>query len=434
MIITLLVFAASILVLVGVHEAGHFLVARAFGVYIHEFAIGFGPKLLSFRGKETLYSFRLIPFGGYVRMAGEDKLETDVDIPSHRVLYNKPPVARALITLAGPCANLLLAFLVIVIVIWSIAFPVLQVSGVVPDAPAASALRFEDRVLAVDGRRILTLDDITSSIQRSQGNPVDFRILRDGATMTVSVTPEYVADESRYIVGAYFLSAAYTTTLETVDPSSTLGKNGLEAGDTIVAIDQHASDGTLGSLLVALEDASGQSSFTLTYSRDGSESTVTLPMDNNAFTVLSDGVEFTHDAIETHRAGLVGGIAFAGSQLGGYVRALADVVRNVVVGQQAAGDVFEGPVGIAELLGQSVRIGAMSFFSVLAFLSLNFGLINLVPFPALDGSRVVFAVYEWIRGKPIPPQREGIIHAIGFMILIGLMILITYRDIVRLFQ
>jgi regulator of sigma E protease len=434
LIITLLVFAASIMVLVGVHEAGHFFAARAFGVYIHEFAIGFGPKLFSVQGKETRYSLRLIPFGGYVRMAGEDQVETDVDIPSHRVLYNKPPVARALITLAGPCANLLLAFLVIVIVIWSIPFPILQVSGVVPDAPAATALRFEDKVLSIDGRKVLTLDDITTTIQRSQGAPVEFRIVRDGSTMTVPVTPEYVENESRYIVGAYFLDAAYTTRLETVSSTSTLGKNGLKPGDTIVAIDQHASDGTLGSLLTALEDASGQSQFTLTYSRDGTQQTITLPMDANALTVLSDGVIFSHDTVETRPAGFERGVALASGRFVGYIVALADVVRGVVVGQVAAGDVFEGPVGVAELLGQSVRIGASFFFQLLAFLSLNFGLINLVPFPALDGSRVVFAVYEWIRGKPIPPQREGIIHAIGFVILIGLMILITYRDIVRLFQ
>jgi len=106
----------------------------------------------------------------------------------------------------------------------------------------------------------------------------------------------------------------------------------------------------------------------------------------------------------------------------------------VFVGQVDAGEVFQGPVGVARILGEGIRVSASFFFQLLAFLSLNFGLINLVPFPALDGSRVAFALYEWIRGKPIPPQREGIIHAIGFLILISLMILITYRDIVRLFR
>jgi regulator of sigma E protease len=128
------------------------------------------------------------------------------------------------------------------------------------------------------------------------------------------------------------------------------------------------------------------------------------------------------------------GIVLASGQFVGYIRALAEVIRGILTRQVAAGDVFQGPVGVAKILGEGIRISGAYFFTLLAFLSLNFGLINLVPFPALDGSRAVFALYEWARGKPIPPQREGIIHAIGFLILIGLMILITYRDIANLFQ
>ncbi|MCK4570544.1 site-2 protease family protein, partial [Candidatus Bipolaricaulota bacterium] len=114
--------------------------------------------------------------------------------------------------------------------------------------------------------------------------------------------------------------------------------------------------------------------------------------------------------------------------------ALAEVIRSVFAGRVDAGEVFQGPVGVAKILGEGIRVSGAYFFTLLAFLSLNFGLINLVPFPALDGSRAVFALYEWIRGKPISPQREGIIHAIGFLILISLMILITYQDIAKLFR
>ncbi|MDD5220335.1 MAG: site-2 protease family protein, partial [Candidatus Bipolaricaulis sp.] len=93
-----------------------------------------------------------------------------------------------------------------------------------------------------------------------------------------------------------------------------------------------------------------------------------------------------------------------------------------------------GPVGIAKVVRQGFDLGLLYFLQILGLLSLNLGLINLIPFPALDGSRAAFALYEWVRGKPIPVEREGVIHAIGFAILIGLMILITYQDIVRLFQ
>ena len=432
--ISFLVFAASIMVLVGLHEAGHFFMARAFGVYITEFAIGFGPKLFAIQGKETRYSLRLIPFGGYVKMAGEDRLETDEAIPEDRVLYSKPPYARALISLAGPSANLLLAFVITLVVIWSMSFPILQISGVIPNTPAAESLQFADRILAVDGRTALTMNDITSSIQLSEGAPVTMDLLRDGIPLTVSIQPEYVADEDRFIVGAYFLDAAYTTQLDHVDSASLLSANGLRAKDHISAINGQALDSTLGSLLVALEEAAEHSSFIITYVRDEIETTVEFPATEQIAVDFLTGISFSHLGAAYRRAGFGQSIVIASGQFVSYIQALAEVIRSVFAGQIAAGEVFQGPVGVAQILGEGIRISGAYFFTLLAFLSLNFGLINLVPFPALDGSRTVFALYEWIRGKPIPPQREGIIHAVGFLILISLMILITYRDILRLFQ
>jgi len=435
MLMTLLVFAATILVLVGLHEAGHFFVAKAFGVYIKEFAIGFGPKLFSIPGKETKYSLRLIPFGGYVRMAGEDRQETDESIPGDRHLYSKPPWARALISLAGPIANLLLAFVVILIVFWSSAFPILQVSGILPASPAEATLQFGDQVLSINGRTILEFADLTNAIQRSNGDSITMTVVRDGEKRDVVVQPAYVPEEDRYVVGAYFLDAAYTTTLESVAEDSLLGSNGLQPGDTLVAIDDVALDGTIGSLIALTEEIDPSfDAIVLSYERAGESATVELPATEQLLLELFSGTSYVHLGIETRSAGLGVSIAKTAGQFVAYIHALADLVRNLISGQAGASEAISGPVGIAQLLGEGIRIGLGYFFQLLAFLSLNFGLLNLVPFPALDGSRVAFALYEWVRGKPIRPEREGIIHAIGFLILIGLMILITYRDIARLFQ
>ncbi|MEE8592820.1 MAG: site-2 protease family protein, partial [Candidatus Bipolaricaulota bacterium] len=214
--ISFLVFAASIMVLVGLHEAGHFFMARAFGVYIKEFAIGFGPKLFAIQGKETRYSLRLIPFGGYVKMAGEDRLEDDESIPHDRVLYSKPPYIRALISLAGPSANLLLAFAITLIVIWSMAFPTLQVAEIVPESPASAALQFGDRILEMDGRRILIREQITSVVAASKGNPIAILLERAGTRLETIIEPEYIEDESRFVIGAYFFPAAFTNELSVI--------------------------------------------------------------------------------------------------------------------------------------------------------------------------------------------------------------------------
>lgn len=430
--ISFLVFAASILVLVGIHEAGHFFIARAFGVYIKEFAIGFGPKLFSIQGKETRYSLRLIPFGGYVRMAGEDRLEDDESIPHDRVLYSKPPYARALISLAGPSANLLLAFVITVIVVWSIAFPVLQVAGIVPGSPAEQSLQFGDQILEMDGTRILTRDQVTSVIEASRGEPITIVLEREGSQHEIIIEPEYVEDEDRLVVGAYFFSAAVTNEIRHVNASSPLTPFGLLSGDRITAVNGKSTD-TAVAVQLATEAALHEAEIVLTIERNGFLDIV-IPVTEDVTADLYAEVEFADLGVVTRHAGLGNGIAFASGQFVGYVRALADVIRGMFAGQVSAGEVFSGPVGVARILGEGIRVSGSYFFTLLAFLSLNFGLINLVPFPALDGSRAVFSLYEWIRGKAISPEREGIIHAIGFIILIGLMILITYRDIAKLFQ
>jgi len=220
--ISFLVFAASIMVLIGLHEAGHFFMARAFGVYVKEFAIGFGPKLLAVQGKETRYSLRLIPFGGYVKMAGEDRLEDDESIPSDRTLYSKPPYARALISLAGPVTNLLLAFVVIVLVVWSTAFPVLQVSELVPESPASEVLQFGDRILEMDGHRILIREHITSVVEASGGDPIAILLEREGTQLEFLIEPEYIENETRFVLGAYFYIAAFTNELAAVESTSVL--------------------------------------------------------------------------------------------------------------------------------------------------------------------------------------------------------------------
>ncbi|MCK5246877.1 RIP metalloprotease RseP [Candidatus Bipolaricaulota bacterium] len=431
--ISFLVFAASIMVLVGLHEAGHFFMARAFGVYVKEFAIGFGPKLFAIRGKETRYSLRLIPFGGYVKMAGEDRLEDDESIPHDRVLYSKPPYARALISLAGPSANLLLAFAITLFVIWSVAFPMLQVSEIVSESPAAEVLQFGDRILAMDGHRILTREQITSVVEASKGDPIAILLEREGTQLEFIIEPEYIEEESRFVLGAYFYIAALTNELSAVESTSPLAAYDVQPGDRIVAVNDEPT-GTLVAIQIATDAALPDAEITLTLLRNGETLDVVLPAGGNTAYDLYDGTQFADLGVVYRRAGLGEGIVLASGQFVGYIRALAEVIRSVFAGQVAAGEVFQGPVGVAKILGEGIRVSGAYFFTLLAFLSLNFGLINLVPFPALDGSRAVFALYEWIRGKPIPPQREGIIHAIGFLILISLMVLITYRDIVRLFR
>jgi regulator of sigma E protease len=179
-----------------------------------------------------------------------------------------------------------------------------------------------------------------------------------------------------------------------------------------------------------------------------------LPTDSIEVTVLRAGVEESHImqttgldldrifsgatfsdlGITYRRPGFAKGIAMGAGQFAGYVRLIVQWIRGVVAGRIAASETVAGPIGIARMLGDWAKEGASVFLQLFAYLSLSLGILNLIPFPALDGSRAAFALYEIIRGKPIPPQREGMIHAVGFFILIALMLLITYQDILKLFR
>jgi len=429
MITTLLIFLGSILVLVGIHEAGHFFAAKAFGVYVIEYAIGMGPKIASLKGKETMYSIRAIPFGGYVRMAGEDRRETGEEIPANRVLYAKPPMVRALISLAGPACNLLLTFIVSIVVVWSLSFPVLQVAELIDGQPAEAVLERGDRVLEIDGSRILLVDDVTEAIQDSGGSPLEFLVSRGGAEQIIDLTPLYVEEEDRFVVGAYFQTVAYTNEVGDVPPASLFEEAGLETGDRIVAVDGAAVDSAI-ELLVELD---GQGATVLTVSRAGSTFDATFADREALAAELAELAPFADLGVDTKHAGFGRGIVLGAGQFARYVTLLGDVVGGIISGSVRASEALQGPVGVARTLGEGFRMGPAVFLQLLAFLSLNFGLLNLIPFPGLDGSRIAFAVYETARGKPIPVEREGLIHTIGFIILIGVMILITYKDLVSLF-
>jgi len=433
MIVTLLVFLGSIFVLTGLHELGHFLAAKAFGVYVKEFAIGFGPRLLWRRLGNTRYSIRAFPIGGYVRMAGEDRQETDASIPADATLYSKPPYVRAMISFAGPFANLAGASLITLAVVWSFGFPMQQVAEVIADSPAEAVFIPGDRILSMDGRRIFGMDDVTDAIQGSEGAPIAVNVLRDNDRQTLTITPEFEEDEARWIVGAYFLPTTYTNEISSLEPAAAFRVLELQPGDRIVALDDAPVD-TAIDLLVAFEGQTGRAEGTLGVLRDNELFYVSLSRADTTVELLFSGVTFVDLGETKHRPGLGAGLRLGAEEFANNIVLLATWVRQLIGGEVSVGESVSGPIGIARLLGQGARMGALVFFSLLTFLSINFGLFNLIPFPALDGSRIVFALYEWIRGKPIPPEREGLIHAAGFLILLGVMVLITYQDIVRFFR
>ncbi len=431
--ITVLIFLGTFLVLVVAHESGHFLAAKLTGVYVKEFAIGFGPKLTSFQGHETRYSIRLIPVGGYVRLAGEDRLEASSVIPSDRLLYNKHPWTRVFISLSGPSANLLLTFLVGLLAVWSIGVPTMQVADVILGKPAFSLLAPGDRVLAINGRPIYTMEAVSSAIQRSRGAPVDLLVKRDDERLTIPVPPQYDEEEQRFIIGAYFLPITYTNEVVQLDAATPLALAGVAVGDRIVEIEKEPIRTAIG-VIETIGDRLPADAIHLIVDREEESLGLTLATRGRPIEQLLAGVGFADLGIDTRRPDFLAGLSLGGAQFSENATLLTETIRGLLTGRVAASEAIAGPIGIAQLLGEGFQRGPSIFLRVVALFSLSLAIANLIPFPALDGSRAAFALYEWARRKPIPPEREGLIHTVGFIILMAIMLLVTYKDLVRLFR
>ena len=330
-IVAIIVFG----LVVFVHELGHFGVAKAVGIKVHEFALGMGPKLLGFGKRETQYTLRALPIGGFVRMEGEDEVSNDVGSFS-----NKSIPARIAVVFAGPLMNFIFALFIFTMLFYSIGTPSTTLREVIPGTPAeAAGVQSGDRVLSINGEEMKDWTQVVQTIGKSQDTPLEFTIERDKAVLTKTITPIVDSETNQIMVG--------------IIPQ------------------------VKKSLSVAVK-----SSFT-----------------NMVYVV----------------------------------REIGDFLRRLVFRQVQSGEVA-GPIGIISMVGQATRAGWENVLFLAGLISINLGLMNLLPIPALDGSRILFLIFEFLRGKPVNPDREGMIHIVGFALLITLMLFVTYQDIVRLFN
>ncbi len=347
-IITLILFVLILGSIVFVHEFGHFMMAKLNGVYVYEFAIGMGPKIWSKKGKETEYTLRAIPIGGFCMMAGEDVEDDDLKkVPKNKRLQAKKPWQRFLIMFFGAGNNFICAILLLFLIglIWGSSSMEPVVTSVLKNSAAAtSGIEAGDRILEINGHSISTTDDISLYLAVADPEEAsDIKVEKENKKVeTYSVQPKKkkVDGETTYQYG--------------------------------IGMQQEVEKGLLPAL-----------SFT-------GKKTVSI-FKQMAVTV---GYLFT------------GGISI--SQL-------------------------SGPVGIFSVVGDQSSGGLMNILYLVAFLSINVGFINLLPLPAFDGGHILFIIIEKIKGSPVKPETENMIHTIGLFLLMLLMIVITFNDILRLF-
>ena len=341
---TILVFC----LIIAIHEFGHFALAKLTGVTVHEFAIGMGPKLISFSTSKTMYSIRLLPIGGYVKLEGEDEESDDVN-----AFCNKKPWQRLLVLVAGAFMNFVLGFILFVILIsFSKGITTNKIDVVLDDSAFFSAgVQKGDVIKKMEGAhykcRISDYNDINYFMYKNGDGAAKITFERDGKKISKTITPEYSEKYERKMFG--FQTSVASVNVRTVIPA-----------------------------------AYRQSKFV---------------------------VKVVYESFADLFTGRVGF-----SQM-------------------------SGPVGIVNEIGNAAREGMktnvlQSILNVMylaALISINLGVVNLLPLPALDGGRILFILVEILRGKPINRNKEGVFHLIGFALLILLMIVITFSDIGRIF-
>ncbi len=323
------------LIVIFIHELGHFFMAVKSGIKVNEFSVGMGPKILQKKKNNINYSLRAIPVGGYVSIEGEDGESSDP-----RSFANAPAIKRLGVIVAGVIMNFILGILIL---IGLNTFSSYRIVDVASGSPADKAgIKPNDKIISIMDKEVESSLDITNIIENSQGSNIDLEIENAQGKKAVTLTPE--------------------------------------------------------------KDDSGVYRIGITHGKVYNTSDVSL------------------------KKGLVNG--FKDFQF--YFTAILKGFGQLITGKLSMNQI-SGPVGVVKEIGNSFKAGFVTFLSFIALLSINLGIFNIMPFPALDGGRAVLIIFEMITGKKLPSDKEGILNLIGFIILLGLIIMVTFKDILQLF-
>ena len=377
MFFTIIIFIIVLAVLIIVHECGHFFAARAFGIRVDEFGLGFGPRLwgkkvVSAKHGETVYTINAIPFGGFVKIFGETPDESSMSgADSARSFVNKPRWAQVVVLAAGVIANFLFAWIII-----SGGF--LFGMPVAPDSyPQYASSIHDERITIVD-----------------------------------------------------------------VSTGSPAAKAGIVAGDTLESINIAATAHSVSAApqtidqIQAVVDQSGGAPLQIMYEDHGIQKEADIsPVQGIVSGRYAIGIGMNNAgtlSLPLPLALLEGG-RFTWHMMDETVVGFRDLVVGLFHGDRALLAQVSGPVGIASLVGEAAHVGFTYLLTLTALISINLGVINLVPFPALDGGRILFVIIEAIIRRPIKPVVANTINSVGFALLLLLMVVVTYHDIVKLF-
>ena len=436
---TLLAFAFVLGVLVFVHELGHFLAAKRVGIRVLKFQLGFNPTILSFQRGDTEYGIGALPLGGYVKMAGESP--EDVERDEHGNVVRRPDEflsktkwERFQVLIMGPTMNLLLAVVLTAIVLYQGAeVPAFEdqqpvVGAVVAASPAERAgIQPGDRIVSVAGHGVDNWEQFSIAIGSRANREVPIVLVRNGVDVTLKVTPVPPPGESRFEIGDIGVLPDVHPHVPSVNPGEPAARAGLKPGDVIVSVEQAP----------------------ITFAYQLKEAIAKRPGQTIAIAILRDGQPMQIQAVPEKR----GEIGWLGIGIADQTRSFKPTVVEAVrmsfqKNAQFAGLIFQtlwglitretspkqlmGPVAIAQLSGESAHLGWIALMTLMASISLNLGLLNLMPIPVLDGGHILIMGLEGLVRRDFSVRLKEKMLMAGFVVLMMLMVTVIYNDLTRI--
>jgi regulator of sigma E protease len=426
---TLLPFLFVLGVLIFVHELGHFLVARLHGVRVLRFSLGFDPKIFKFTRGGTEYSIGLIPLGGFVKLAGETVEDARTGEPDE--FLSKSKWVRFQVYLAGPVMNLGLAWILLAGVLSRGADVPIYTEGpaivgiVAADSVAAKAgLRVGDRIISVNGRDVPTWDSLDLAILPKANQELTLVIERQGQRMELRATPEAIG---RYEMGQLGVGPVLRPQITLVHPGRPAQRAGFMPMDVVLGV-----DGAMGLDQPAVIDRfrkAGGKPLVLTVERGGQPRDITVVPDRDGT------IGVTLSTYEVRRIDPTLWQAFSLSAKENWRSAvmIGRTVRDLFT-REAKVNQLMGPLAIADLSGSAAQLGWASLFTLMAMISLNLGMINLLPVPVLDGGHIAILAVEGLARRDLSIRVKERILLVGAALIVMLMVTVIYNDVARLLR
>ena len=426
---TVLAFLFVLGVLIFVHELGHYMMAKRLGVRVLTFSLGFGPKILKFRRGDTEYCISAIPLGGYVKMAGENPEDPRSGNPDE--FLSKTKWERFQILIMGPAMNIILAVVVMALVMMQGAeVPAFQdqppvIGAVLPGSPAEKVgIRRGDRILTVAGDEVDTWDRFYMAIGTRPGRDVAVTLLRDGKTTAVTVHPN---TQTRFEVGDIGVLPDVNPGIRTVTAGDPAEKAGLKPGDVVVAVNGERVI-FARQLAEAISRNAGHQ-IDLTIRREGQERHVAVtPIARDGKGVIGISIAEATRSFEPGVLEAIGLSVKRNIEFGGLI---FKTLGGLFVGETSPRQLM-GPVAIAQLSGESAAAGWIALFTLMASISLNLGLLNLLPIPVLDGGHIFIMLLEGIARRDFSMAVKEKMFLAGFVLLMMLMVTVIYNDLTRI--